>query len=225
MTSKAEMRVSISNARGNMTLLISGCEREYLQQQQQQPQPGCGSCTSSLGRRGHHVPVGGDDLHRNSLGRRTTTTHIHHHHSAQQCDSVMRRSATATSTTSTSASGSRHNTLQRSVRFDVGASVTNRISESDGLLESFPQPPATFSDPPAHDDQQLLRIEAANELCTNTSNNRQNLVITRLVIMIEAVLTNSVQPLCKCTPSFHTLPGLHSRKFCNASFEEFGTWS
>ena len=118
---------------------------------------------------------------------------------------------------------SRHNTLQRSVRFEEvvlsstsagpHASVANRTlvtseatnaastansSETDGLLDALPQPPATFSDPPPQpastsmsDDQQrhqLLRIQqhqqrvdinnAPNEPSTTSeaTNNRENSV-------------------------------------------------
>ena len=119
---------------------------------------------------------------------------------------------------------SRHNTLQRSVRFEEvvlsstsagpHASVANRTlvtseatnaastansSETDGLLDALPQPPATFSDPPQpsmtatsmSDDQQrhqLLRIQqhqqrvdinnAPNEPSTTSeaANNRENSV-------------------------------------------------
>lgn len=175
--------------------------------------------------------------HRNSLGRsasghRTTATHIHHHQQPQQpqqprepqqpqClnESVMRRS------TSSSTTSSRHNTLQRSVRFEEvvlsssttgasaasarplqpAASVANRslvastASETDGLLDALPQPPATFSDnPPQHrhpqssDDQrhQVLRIQQQQhqqrvdinnalppnepQMASEASNNREN---------------------------------------------------
>ncbi len=211
--------------RGRWRLLecvVSGCERDYLQQR---AGGGCSSsnssCTNSLNRSRHTgssnlSDLGTGSLHRNShhshghhsvmgqtRGHRTTATHIHHHHSSQhqpQClnEPVMRRSTSGSSS-------SRHNTLQRSVRFEVAATSAAAMGETDVLLDEsmpLPQPPATFSDPPSASMQpQLLRVcsdrHQDNEASTSQGGRpppRENSVIeSSAVVGNIAYLANPVQ--------------------------------